>query len=131
MKKSAKGPLDPKILSRALLVGMLFEAGFMLAGHYRPVLRLHYGMFGTMMIAGTAGLLYARDLARGYISGALGGLVIGAASGLAAVGVSNLLGDRPDEFIPYSVMVCTLIGAIGGLFGQYAAWIREFIATLR
>jgi hypothetical protein len=28
-------------------------------------------------------------------------------------------------------MVSALIGAIGGLFGQYAAWIREFIATLR
>jgi hypothetical protein len=28
-------------------------------------------------------------------------------------------------------MVCTLIGAIGGLFGQYGAWIRAFIATLR
>jgi hypothetical protein len=28
-------------------------------------------------------------------------------------------------------MICTLIGVIGGLFGQYAAWIRAFIATLR
>jgi len=28
-------------------------------------------------------------------------------------------------------MICALVGAIGGLFGQYAAWIREFIATLR
>lgn len=131
MKKAAKGLVDPRILGRALLVGMLFEAGFMVAGHYRPILRFHYGLFGSMMIAGTAALLYARDLARGYISGALGGLVIGAACGLAAVGMSNFLGDRPDEFIPYGVMICALIGAIGGLFGQYAAWIREFIATLR
>ena len=92
----------------------------MLLGHYRPVLALHFGLFGCMMIAGTAGLLYARDLARGYVAGALGGLVIGAACGLAAVGTANLLGDQPDLFIPYGVMVCTLIGAIGGLFGQYA-----------
>jgi hypothetical protein len=84
-----------------------------------------------MMIAGTAALLYARDLARGYVMGALGGLVIGAACGIAAVGVANLLGDHPDRFLPYGVMVSALIGAIGGLFGQYAAWIREFIATLR
>jgi hypothetical protein len=131
MRKTAKRLVDTKILSRALLVGVLFEAGFMLVGHYRPFLRFHFGLFGCMMIAGTAGLLYARDLARGYVSGALGGLVIGAACGLAAVGVSNLLGDRPNEFIPYGVMICTLIGTIGGLFGQYAAWIREFIATLR
>jgi hypothetical protein len=131
MKSAAQNLVDPKILSRALLVGVLCEAGFMLAGHYRPFLVVYYGLFGCMMIAGTMGLLYARDLARGYISGALGGLVIGAACGLAAVGAANLLGDRPDRFIPYGVMICTLIGAIGGLFGQYAVWIRAFIATLR
>ncbi len=70
-----------------------------------------------MMIAGTAALLYARDLARGYVAGALGGLVIGAACGLAAVGTANLLGDHPETFLPYGVMVCALVGIIGGLFG--------------
>src|ERR1700722_19551414 len=131
MKSAAQKLVDPKILGRALAAGVLCEAGFMLLGHSRPLLALHYGLFGCMMIAGTMGLLYARDLARGYVSGALGGLVIGAACGLAAVGAANLLGDRPDRFIPYGVMICTLIGVIGGLFGQYAAWIRAFIATLR
>ena len=131
MKKIAKTLVDAKILDRALLAGVLCEAGFMLLGHYRPLITEHFGLFGCMMIAGTAGLLYARDLARGYVSGALGGLVIGAACGLVAVGVANLLGDHPDKFLPYGVMISALIGAIGGLFGQYAAWIREFIATLR
>jgi hypothetical protein len=110
---------------------VLLEAGFMLLGHYRPFLTKHFGLFGCMMIAGTAALLYARDLARGYVAGALGGLVIGAACGLTAVGTANLLGDRPDDFLPYGVIICALVGAIGGLFGQYAAWIRAFIATLR
>src|ERR1700761_3866866 len=131
MKKIARTLIDAKILDRALAAGVLCEAGFMLAGHYRPFLDLHFGLFGCMMIAGTAALLYARDLGRGYIVGALGGLVIGAACGLAAVGVANLLGDHPNKFLPYGVMISALIGAIGGLFGQYAAWIREFIATLR
>jgi len=36
----------------------------------------------------------------GYISGALGGLVIGAACGLTAVGAANLLGDHPNQFLP-------------------------------
>jgi len=129
--KKALPLLDPKLLIRALLAGSACAAGFMLLGHYRPILALQYGLFGCMMIAGTVGLLYARDVARGYVAGALGGLVIGAACGLAAVGTANLLGDRPDLFIPYGVMVCTLIGAIGGLFGQYGAWIRDFIRTLR
>jgi len=131
MKKIAKTLVDAKILDRALLVGVLLEAGFMVLGHYRPFITLHFGLFGCMMIAGTAALLYARDLARGYVAGALGGLVIGAACGLTAIATANLLGDRPEGFLPYGVMVCALVGAIGGLFGQYAAWIREFIATLR
>lgn len=130
MKKSV-WLVETRTLIRALLAGCASAAGFMLLGHYRPFLALHYGLFGCMMIAGTMGLLYARDVARGYLAGALGGLVIGAACGLAAVGTANLLGDRPDQFIPYGVMVCTLIGAIGGLFGQYGAWIRDFISTLR
>lgn len=129
--KKALPLLDPKLLIRALAAGSACAAGFMLLGHYRPFLALQYGLFGCMMIAGTMGLLYARDVARGYVAGALGGLVIGAACGLAAVGTANLLGDRPDLFIPYGVMVCTLIGAIGGLFGQYGAWIRDFVKTLR
>jgi hypothetical protein len=129
--KKAVGLVEPKFLIRAVAAGCACEAGFMLLGHYRPFLALHYGLFGCMVIAGTMGLLYARDLARGYVAGALGGLVIGAACGLAAVGAANLLGEKPDLFIPYGVMVCTLIGAIGGLFGQYGAWIRAFTATLK
>jgi hypothetical protein len=131
MKKTVKALIDSKILGRALMVGLIFEIGFMLLGHFRPNLLPHFGLFGCMMIAGTAALLYARDLARGYVVGALGGLVIGAACGVAAVGTANVLGDHPESFIPYGVMVLALVGAIGGLFGQYAAWIREFIATLR
>ena len=131
MKKIAKSLIDAKILDRAMAVGVLCEAAFVLTGHFRPFLDLHFGLFGCMMIAGTAALLYARDLARGYTMGALGGLVIGAACGLSGVGVANLLGDHPDKFLPYGVMVAALVGAIGGLFGQYAAWIRAFIATLR
>jgi hypothetical protein len=131
MTKIAKTLVDAKLLDPALLVGVLCEAGFVLTGHYHPILDQHFGLFSCMMIAGTAALLYARDLARGYIAGALGGLVIGAACGVTAVGAANLLGDRPDQFLPFGVMICALVGAIGGLFGQYAAWIREFIATLR
>src|ERR1700759_5884834 len=105
MKKIARTLIDTKILDRALAVGMVLEAAFMIAGHYRPVMDLHFGLFGVMMIAGTAALLYARDLARGYVKGALGGLVIGAACGLTAVGTANVLGDHPDRFLPYCVMI--------------------------
>jgi hypothetical protein len=131
MRKAVQALIDRKIIGRALIVGVLFEVLLMLAGHFRPLLHVHYALFGCMMIAGTAGLLYARDLAGGYVKGALGGLVIGAACGLAAVGMANFLGDHPERFLPYGVMISALVGAIGGLFGQYAAWIRQFIASLR
>lgn len=131
MKKAVQALIDSRLLGRALIVGALLEIVLMAASHVRPLLQIHYALFGCMMIAGTAGLLYARDLARGYIMGALGGLVIGAACGIVAVASANILGDQPEQFIPYGVMICALVGAIGGLFGQYAAWIREFIATLR
>ena len=112
-------------------MGVILEVALMIASHVRPLLQVHYALFGCMIIAGTASLLYAPALARGYGMGALGGLVIGAACVLAAVAAANLLGDQPERYIPYGVMIGALVGAIGGLFGQYAAWIREFITTLR
>ena len=63
MKRAVKALIDSRILGRALLVGVVLEVGLMVAYHVRPLLQIHYAMFGIMMIAGTAGLLYARDLA--------------------------------------------------------------------
>ena len=87
--------IQRKILSRAVLVGVILEVGLVVLTHLRPGAR---GMllFGAMMIAGMAGLLYARDLARGYGLGALGGGAAGAASGVAAVGLATFLHDRPE-----------------------------------
>jgi hypothetical protein len=125
-----KAIIDTRLLGRATLVGVVFELGLVVASHYKPWLRDHFLLFGAMMIAGTTGLLYARDLARGFAKGALGGLACGAACGLTAVGMSNVLGDRPEVFLPYGVMVMTLTGAIGGIFGQIGAIMRAFLRTL-
>jgi hypothetical protein len=122
--------IDIKILKRALLVVTAFEVLLVLAGHFMPQARPHFLLFGCMMVAGVAGLLYARDLARGFGLGALGGGVAGAAGGIVAVGVSNLLGDRPDIHLPYGVMVLTFVGVVGGLFGQVDALLRELIRSM-
>ncbi len=121
--------IDLKILKRALLVGIVFELLLVGLGHFVPWLKPNL-LFGCMLIAGVAGLLYARDYAHGYGPGAFGGATAGAASALVAVGVSNLLGDRPDLYIPYGVMVSTLTGGVGGLFGQMGARISAYIRTL-
>jgi hypothetical protein len=77
------------------------------------------------------GLLYGRDLARGFAAGALGGTVVGALCGVVAVSVSSLLGDRPDLYISYGVMVLAFTGAVGGLFGQLDVLIQNYLRTLR
>jgi hypothetical protein len=122
--------VDLKILRRAMTVGVVFELLLVAMGHYRPRFKPTFELFGCMMIAGVAGLLYARDLARGYGAGVLGGAAIGAVCGLVAVGSANVLGDRPDLFIPYGVMVATLTGIVGGLFGQMDAQLRVLIKNL-
>lgn len=126
-----KGIIDRRLLGRASVVGVLLEAILVAASHYKPWLRDHFLLFGAMMIAGTAGLLYARDLAGGFAKGALGGLVIGAACGLCAVGLFNATGGAPETHLPYGVMVMTLAGMAGGIFGQIDAILQAFFKSLQ
>lgn len=122
--------IDLNILKRAILVGVILEAGLVALCHWAPRAR-HAELFGCMLIAGLVGLLYARDLARGYAAGALGGAAAGAACGVVAVGAASLLGDQPDVYLSYGVVVCTVTGIAGGLFGQMDAWLRAWRASLR
>lgn len=122
--------VDLKILRRAMLVGVVFESLLVGAGHLQPWLKPLL-LFGCMLIAGLMGLLYARDLARGFTAGALGGAVLGAVCGLVAVSVSSLLGDRPDLYIAYGVMVLAFTGGVGGLFGQLDVIIQAYLRRLR
>jgi hypothetical protein len=116
--------VDGKILKRVITAGAICQLGMVVAGHFFPWLRPHLFLFGSMMISGVVGLLYARDLAKGYGAGALGGAAGGCLCGIIAVASSALLGDQPDLYIPFGVIVCTLTGAIGGLFGQWDAKLR-------
>jgi hypothetical protein len=119
-----------KILRRAIAVGVMFELLLVVAAHYRPWLKHNlFLMFGCMLIAGVAGLLYARDLARGFRAGALGGGAAGALCGVVAVAASSIFGDRPDLYIPWGVMVLTLTGIVGGLFGQLDALFQAFLRS--
>ena len=118
-----------KILRRAIAVGVMFELLLVVAAHYRPWLKHTFLMFGCMLIAGVAGLLYARDLARGFRAGALGGGAAGALCGVVAVVAYNLFGDEPNIDIPLGVLVLTLTGIVGGLFGQLDAMFKAFIRS--
>ncbi len=50
---------------------------------------------------------------------------------LLVVAAANLFGDQPDLLIPWAVMVLTVTGAIGGLFGQLDALMKAFFRSLR
>ncbi|HEY5347992.1 MAG TPA: hypothetical protein VIJ72_07355 [Rhizomicrobium sp.] len=106
------------ILQRAILAGLVLVLILVALGHVLPVLRPQF-LFACMMISGVVGLLYARDAALGYGRGALGGAVAGCACALAAVVLASYLGESPDLYLPLAVVISTLTGGIGGLFGQW------------
>jgi len=118
--------IDLKILRRAVILGVILELALVAGGYFWPQSR--YGLlFGAMLISAVAGMFYARDLARGFGSGVLGGTLTGAACGVAAVLAAEFLGMDHETYIPYGVMVLTLTGAVGGVFGELDARLRAYI----
>jgi hypothetical protein len=119
---------DGKLLQRAAVTGITLQVTMVVIGHYVPWVRLNAYAFGAMMIAGLAGLFYARDFAKGYARGALGGAIVGGTSGLIGISAANVLGDVALIVLPFGTAITILTGAIGGLFGQMAANIRKLNA---
>ena len=116
---------DGRLLQRAALTGIVLEIALVTAGYFVPWVRLHVFEFGAMMFAGLAGLFYARDFARGYGRGALGGAIVGGTSGLIGISLANILGEMPLLALPIGTAILVLVGAIGGMFGQMGADIRK------
>lgn len=119
---------DGKLIQRATITGIILQLTLVIISHYVNWIRVNGSEFGGMMIAGLAGLLYARDFAKGYARGALGGAIAGGTCGIIAICAANILGDVPLLTIPVGGAIMILIGAIGGLFGQMAANIRKMNA---
>lgn len=118
--------IDLNIFKRALVVGIVVQLLLVTGAHFLPWLRPSL-LFGVMVVAGVAGMLYARDLARGFLAGMLGGAMAGAAGGLAAVALAGWLGEHPEIFLPYGVIVTMLTGTVGGVFGELDARLRAYI----
>jgi len=120
--------IDEKLIQRATITGIVLQITMVMIGHYVPWISGNSYVFGTMMISGVAGLLYARDFAKGYAKGAFGGAIVGGACGIIGVSAANVIGDAPLIAIPAGAAITILIGAVGGLFGQMAANIRKLNA---
>nr|ALS91482.1 glycine zipper [uncultured bacterium] len=78
-----------------------------------------------MMMGGIAGLLYARDLDKGYSPGALGGLLAGMVSVFVGLALAELLNAPPTFPLGVGTVIGTGIGAVGGVFGQMSANMRK------
>jgi len=117
--------IDGRILRYAIIVGTTLQAANALLRHL-GWLTDYYAQFGGMFISGVAGLLYAREVNKGYRPGAIGGAVAGLVCITVGVALSVTLHDGPPLLIPLAMLVCTLTGAIGGLFWQLGATIRLY-----
>src|SRR5438067_1630268 len=122
--------IDGKILRYAIIVGTTLQLANSLVRHLGWTTD-YYAQFGGMFISGVAGLLYAREVSRGYRAGAAGGAAAGFVAAVVGVALSVTLHDASAMLIPVAMLVCTLTGAIGGLFGQLGAAIRAVLYSKR
>jgi len=65
-------------MKRTLFIGIVFQIVLVACGYFRPAFQPGL-LFACMMTAAVAGMLYGRDLARGFLAGMMGGAMIGAA----------------------------------------------------
>ena len=117
--------IDAKILQRSTTVGTALQLAMVVAGHFVPWVRDNVFMFGGMLISGVAGLLYARDAARGYMWGALGGAIAGGLCALIGIGLSVLLGDTPNFVLALGTAISVVTGAAGGHWGQFGVFLKS------
>lgn len=123
--------IDMKLLVRATVVGAVLQVVMVVLGHFIPWIALNVFMFGGMCISGVAGLLYARDLDRGWALGALGGVIAGTICAAIGIWLSVVLRDTPADVVAFALFASALSGAVGGPFGQMAANMRAASNTQR
>jgi hypothetical protein len=116
--------IDARILQRATIVGTVLQVVMIVAGHFVPWVRDNVFLFGGMMISATAGYLYAADFAAGFLRGALGGAIAGGLCALIGIALSVLLGDTPVFVLALGTAISVLTGAVGGFWGQVAAYMK-------
>lgn len=113
--------IDFRALARATFVGVIIEIAMVGITHFVPWLRAHYYLFALMMIAATAGYIYAAVTGSGFFTSATAGAVAGGICGFVALAISVLLHDIISNLLPIDTAVCVLTGAVGGFWGQISA----------
>src|SRR5258708_40089544 len=108
---------DFRILRFAIIVGTTLQVANSLLRHIGWT-NDYYAQFGGMFISGVAGLLYAREVNRGYgagsAGGAVGGMVLGGIRGTPAGAPPR----APPLPLPPLLRTSPLPAAAGGLLWQ-------------
>jgi hypothetical protein len=117
--------IDTPLLRRVAIIGLAVQLLLSLTGHFFPWVAIHLFMFGRMMISASVGYFYGMDFGRGYAVGALGGAIGGGLCVIPAIALSVLLGDTGAPMLAVGTGICILTGALGGGFGQAAAFMRR------
>jgi hypothetical protein len=117
--------LDPRLVLRTALVGLVLQLALAGAGHWWPSAVIHLFLFGRAMLSATAGYLYGLIHGQSYRAGAFGGAIAGGLCVVPAVAVSVLLGDSPAAVVSTATSISILTGAVGGAFGQMGAILRR------
>jgi hypothetical protein len=105
-------------LERTALVGTVTQLLMFVVGHFIPWVAANVFGFGSMMIAATAGYLYAREVEAGYARGALGGAVVGGLCALLGLFFAFSLHDVDRLSVLVGTLSAILTGAVGGVFGE-------------
>jgi hypothetical protein len=106
---------------RATFVGVVIQIAMVVAWHFLPWLHGYYYLLALLMIAATAGYVYAADTGGGFFVGATAGAIVGGICGFVALLLTVMLHDIARNFIPLDTAFCVLTGAVGGLWGQVSA----------
>ena len=109
--------IDIPALQRATIFGSALQIAMVVAGHYSPWIAQHVFMLGGMAISTRAGLHYARQVARGYGPGALGGAIAGGACAAIGIALSVALGDTAPLVLALGTAASCVTGALGGVAG--------------
>ena len=117
--------IDLKILHRAALIGIGFELALVVGATVWPPSRPGL-LFACMLTAAVAGMIYGRDLARGFGSGMLGGTLVGAACGVVAVTLGIFSASAPKPTFP---MACWCSCSPARWAASSASWMRGCAPT--
>lgn len=100
-------------MTRWIVIGTVLQTTMVVVGHWVAAVALVFAPLG-MAISLLVGLLWARQSARGYGQGAVGGAIVGGTCALIGIAISLALGDVAAVVLLFGTLSSAVTGAVGG-----------------